>query len=548
MKYLIQLLASLFLATGLYAQKTKAAVSPEIKRPKLVVGIVVDQMRYDYFYRFYDKYTEGGIKRFMNQGFTARNNHYHYALTITAAGHASVYTGSAPAIHGIIGNDWYDPIEGRGVYCVEDSSVKVVGSPTESAGRMSPRNLLVTTLADQLKLATNFRSKSIGISIKDRGAILPAGHTADAAYWFDSKTGNFVTSTYYRDELPDWLKEYNDKKLPAQYAREGWKTLLPLEQYTESTADNQPWEGRFAGEATSAFPHDLAGISGNSYGSVTTSPWGNTLLKDLAIAAVKNENLGKGPFTDFLAVSFSSPDAVGHMYGPNSVEIQDIYLRMDRDFAEMFAFFDSWVGKDNYTVFISADHGVADVPAFWKEHKLPGGLIPLAKIADDIKKALTRAFGEGEYIRSVANGQLYLNHTLLKDRGISQDQVHAVVKEAVLADPSIADVLNLKKLNDEQLTPYQLELYKNLVIPKRSGDIQIVPRPGWVSWRAQGTSHGTPYNNDTHVPFALFGWGVKPGETLRRTSIADIAPTIAALLHILPPNGSIGQPVAEALK
>lgn len=550
MKYLIQLIAGLFLTTGLYAQKPKptAASTREVPRPKLVVGIIVDQMRYDYFYRFYDKYTEGGIKRFMNQGFTARNNHYHYALTITAAGHASVYTGSAPAIHGIIGNDWYDPIEGRGVYCVEDSAAKTVGSPTESVGRMSPKNLLVSTLADQLKLATNFRSKSIGISIKDRGAILPAGHTADAAYWYDSKTGNFVTSTFYRNELPAWVKEYNDKKLPAQYAREGWKTLLPLDQYTESTTDDQPWEGLFTGETTSTFPHDLSGTSGNTYGAVTTSPWGNTLLKDLAIAAVKNENLGKGQFTDFLAVSFSSPDAVGHMYGPNSIEVQDVYLRMDRDFAEMFAFFDSWVGKDNYTVFISADHGVADAAGYWKEHKLPGGLIPAAKIRDDVKKAFEKAFGEGEYIRSVQNGQFYLNHALLKAKGISQEQVHAVLKEALIADPAIADVINLKKLNEEQLTPYQLELYKNLVNVKRSGDIMLVPRPGWVSWGARGSNHGTPYNNDTHVPFALFGWGVKPGETLRRTTIADIAPTISALLHILPPNGSIGQPVTEALK
>lgn len=549
MKNLISLTICLLLTGGLSAQKPARNAAKEMPRPKLVVGIIVDQMRYDYLYRFYDKYTEGGIKRFINQGFTARNNHYHYALTVTAAGHASVYTGSAPAIHGIIGNDWYDPIEGRNVYCVEDSTVKTVGSTTVSAGRMSPKNLLVTTLADQLKLANNFRSKTIGISIKDRGAILPAGHTADAAYWFDSRTGNFITSTYYREELPSWVKEYNDQKLPAKYAREGWKTLLPLEQYTESTADDQPWEGRFTGETASTFPHDLAGISGNSFGSVTTSPWGNTLLKDLAIAAVKNENLGKGQFTDFLAVSFSSPDAVGHMYGPNSIETQDTYLRLDRDFAEMFSFLDGWVGKDNYTVFISADHGVADVSAFWKEHKLPTGLIPLAKLRDDAINALTEAFGEGKYIRTVSNGQLYLNHSLLKKRGLSVEQVHAVLKDALIADPSLADVLNLKKLNEEQLTSYQLELYKNLVNVKRSGDIQLVPRPGWVSSsRVQGTNHGTPYNNDTHVPFALFGWGVQRGETLRRTSIADIAPTISALLHILPPNGSIGLPVAEALK
>ena len=548
MKYFISLIAGLLFANGLYAQKSKATVSPEVPRPKLVVGIIVDQMRYDYFYRFYDQYGKGGLKRFLNEGFLARNHHYHYALTVTGAGHASVYTGSAPAIHGVIGNDWFDRAEGRSVNCVEDNSVKTVGSATESTGKRSPKNLLVSTLADQLKLATNFRSKSIGISIKDRGAILPGGHTADAAYWFDSRSGNFVTSTYYLEDLPGWMKAFNDKKLPAQYAREGWNLLLPPDQYTQSTSDDQSWEGLFTGETTSTFPHSLAGTAGNLHGSVTTSPWGNTLLKDLAIATIQNENLGKGPFTDFLAVSFSSTDAVGHMYGPNSIEIQDTYLRLDRDFSEMFSFLDSWVGKDNYTVFLSADHGIVDVAGFWESRKLPSGLVPGSKIRDNAKKALNEAFGEGEYILASSSGQFYLDHALLKAKGITQEQVHAVIKEALISEPSIANVLNLKKLNDDQLTSYQLELYKNLVHIKRSGDIQLVSSPGWVSSGARGTTHGTPYNGDTHVPFALFGWGIKPGETLRRTSIADIAPTISALLHILPPNGSIGNPVVEALK
>ncbi len=549
MKKLIWLVAGLLVCSPGWAQTGKAAsASKEVPRPKLVVGIIVDQMRYDYFYRFYDKYTNGGLKRFLNEGFNARNNHYHYALTVTAAGHASVYTGSAPAIHGIIGNDWYDPIDGRGVYCVEDSTVEVVGSNTTGAGKMSPKNLLTSTIADQLKLATNFRSKSIGISIKNRGAILPAGHTANAAYWFDSRTGNFITSTFYMDQLPKWMQDFNDKKYPSQYAKEGWKTLLPLEQYTESTADNVPWEKKLAGEETSTFPHDLAGNAGNVFGTVAATPWGNTLIKDLAILAAKNENLGKGQFTDFLALSFSAPDAVGHSYGPTSVEIQDVYLKLDRDFAEIFSFLDGWVGKGNYTVFISADHGVMDVPAFWQEHNLPAGTMNQSKLGDEVKGALRDAFGEGEYIRSVQNYQFYLDHDVLKKKGITQEDVHAVIKQAIIADPSVADVLNLKTLYKEQIPPYQEALYRNLINVKRSGDIQIVPRPGWFAGGSTGTTHGSPYNYDTQVPFALFGWGVKHGETVRRTTIADIAPTISALLNILPPSGSIGEPVAEALK
>lgn len=528
--------------------QVKSTASKDVPRPKLVVGIVVDQMRYDYFYRYYDKYGNGGLKRFMNEGFMARNNHYHYALTVTAPGHASVFTGSAPAIHGIVGNDWYDPIEKRDVYCVEDSTVTVVGSTSEGAGKMSPRNLLVTTIPDQLKLATNFRNKTIGISIKNRGAILPAGHTADAAYWFDSRTGHFISSTYYMNELPKWVADYNEKKLPSQYAREGWKTLLPIEQYEESTPDDQPWERKNSGEKSPVFPHELAGISGNVFGTVSSTPWGNTMVKDMGIEAIKNEQLGKGRFTDFLTMSFSATDAVGHQYGPNSIEAQDVYLRLDRDLEELFKFLDGWVGKDNYTVFLSADHGVMGVPAFWNSKNLPAGVMSESGIVKQVKEALQASFGEGDFIRTATNYQIYLNHEEMEKRGISLDEIHRVIKKVLIQEPSVADVLNLKNLNNEQLTEYQLKLYKNLVNVKRSGDLQIVPRPGWFPGSGMGTTHGSPYNYDTHVPFALFGWGVKKGETLRRTYVADIAPTISALLHILPPNGSIGDPVIEALK
>lgn len=537
-----------FASFGQNKSTTSSTNQKDLPRPKLVVGIIVDQMRYDYFYRYYEKYGKGGLKRFINEGFMARNNHYHYGLTVTGPGHASVYTGSSPAIHGIVGNDWYDPIAKKAVYCVEDSTVRVVGSTSEGAGKMSPRNLLTTTIPDQLKLATNFRSKTIGISIKNRGAILPAGHSADAAYWFDSRTGHFISSTYYMNELPKWVQDYNDKKFPSQYAQKGWQTLLPIEQYEESSNDDEIWEGKITGEATPTFPHALAGISGNVFGVVSSTPWGNTMVKDMGIAALKNENLGKGRFTDFLALSFSATDAVGHQYGPNSIESEDVYLRLDKDFEELFSFLDGWVGKDQYTVFLSADHGVMGVPAFWQSKKLPAGVMNESGMNKKVKEALTAEFGEANLVDAADNYQIYLNHNEMRKRGISQEEIHRVIKDALIADPSVADILNLKNLNNEQLTDYQLMLYKNLVNVKRSGDLQIVPRPGWFPGGGTGTTHGSPYNYDTHVPFSLFGWGIRKGETLRRTYIADIAPTIAALLHTLPPNGSVGNPVVEALK
>lgn len=530
-----------------FSQNTTKKTAP-LARPKMVVGIVVDQMRYDYLYRFYDKYGEGGLKRLMNEGFNCRNNHYPYALTVTAAGHSAVYTGSVPAINGIVGNEWFDPIAGQSVYCAEDSTVSTVGSTNASAGKMSPRNLLTSTITDQLQIGTNFRSKTVGVAIKDRGAILPAGHAATGAYWFDSKTGNWITSTFYTTELPKWAQDLNDKKLPAAYMKEGWKTLLPLDQYVESTPDDRPYENKLAGNKTSAFPYDLAGRAGDIFGVIASTPFGNTITKDMAIAAIRGENMGKGQQTDFLAVSFSSPDYVGHAFGPNSIEIEDIYLRLDREFAEFFTFLDSWTGKGNYTVFLTADHGVMDVPAFWTEHRLPAGLLDSGVMKTKMTEALEGSFGKGDYIRANDNYQLYLNKATLKTKKIEVENVYEVVREALLPIPGIADVINLKDLGESHLNSFQLELYKNGTNAKRSGDIQIVLQPGWFAGRSTGTTHGSPYNYDTHVPLLFYGWGIPKGETLRRTSIADIAPTVAALLHILAPSGTVGNPIAEALK
>ncbi len=530
-----------------FSQNTtrKASGSTTLARPKLVVGIVVDQMRYDYLYRFYDKYGEGGIKRLMNEGFNCRNNHYPYALTVTAAGHSAIYTGSVPAINGIVGNDWFDPFAGKNVYCTEDSTVTTVGSTNAAAGQMSPRNLLVSTITDQLRIGTNFRAKTIGVAIKDRGAILPAGHAATGAYWYDSKTGNWITSTFYAKELPKWVQDFNDLKLPNKYLKEGWKPLLPLDQYVESTTDEQPWEGRLAGNKTSVFPYNFGD---NGFALLASTPSGNTVTKDMAIAAIKGENLGKGDQTDMLAVSFSSPDYVGHNFGPNSIEVQDTYLRLDKEFAELFSFLDSWTGKGNYTVFLTADHGVMDVPGFWNEHRLPAGLLNSGEIRKNVTEALDKNFGKGDYIRASQNYQLYLNHAVLKEKNIAIEAVLSVVREALLPLPGIADVINLHALGASHLNSYQLELYKNTNNVRRSGDLQIIPRSGWLSGGKTGTSHGTPYNYDTHVPLLFYGWGIPKGETLRRTSIADIAPTVAALLHLLEPSGTVGNPIPEALK
>jgi predicted AlkP superfamily pyrophosphatase or phosphodiesterase len=513
-------------------------------RPKLVVGITVDQMRYDYLYRYADKYTAGGFKRLMRDGFNAKNCHYPYFPTVTAAGHACIFTGSVPAINGIVGNEWYDQRLGRGVYCVEDTTVQTTGGSTSRAGRMSPRNLLSSTITDQLKIVSP-KSKIVGVAFKDRGSILPAGHAADAAYWFDSRSGEWISSTYYFPDVPQWVKDFNGKKLAQSYLKNDWNTLLPIEQYAESTDDDVPYEGKFAGEDKPVFPHQLAAMSGgNRFDIIATTPFGNSLTKDFALAALKAERLGKDDRTDFLCVSFSSTDYVGHAFGPNSIEIEDTYLRLDRDLAEMLTTLDKEVGAGNYLVFLSADHGVADVPGFSQTLNIPSGVFNFTQTLTTAKAALQRAFGEGSLIRNMDNYQLYLDHALLRQKNLSVAQVTEVLKEALMEVPGVAAIVNLHDLSRAPLLASQVTFVQNGYNLKRSGDVFISLEPGWFSGRSTGTTHSSFYNYDTHVPCLFYGWRVPKGKsTVGRTTVADIAPTVAALLQILEPNGCVGDPI-----
>jgi predicted AlkP superfamily pyrophosphatase or phosphodiesterase len=539
--YILLMLGLPLLASS---QNTKEPLS----RPKMVVGIVIDQMRYDYLYRFYDKYGEDGFKRMLREGFNCRNHHYHYGNTSTGAGHASVYTGSAPALHGILGNDWYVSETDTRTNCVEDHAVTPVGSQDMKAGQRSPKNLMVTTITDQLRIATNFRSKTVSIALKDRASILPGGHSANHAYWYDGVSGNWMTSTYYRSVLPGWVKDFNALKLPEKYLSQGWHTLYPISTYRESSGDDQPYEEKLPDNDRAVFPHKLTPATGFDYDRIGSTHWGNTLTKEMAIAAVKGENLGKGGFTDFLALSFSAPDGVGHRFGPNSIEQQDLYLRLDRELADLFQFLDNWTGKGEYTVFLTADHGVMDVPEFLVENKIPAQRYNTNSVYQHIKDVVSAEFGDENFIKAISLRQIYLDKQKMRQKGVTIDQIQEVIREKMVRFPEISDVLNLGKLRSESITDYQKTLYLNEYNRKRSGDLLIVFQPGWIGRPRVGTTHGSPYNYDTHVPFVLFGWGITQGETLSRTHISDIAPTISALLRILPPSGSIGDVVEQALK
>lgn len=514
------------------------------KRPKLVVGIVVDQMRWDYLYRYANRYGADGFNRLITKGFSCENTYIPYVPTYTAAGHSSIYTGSVPAINGIIANNWYSRKEGRVVYCTDDNSVKTLGSDSK-AGWMSPKNLLVTTITDELRLATNFKSKVIGIALKDRGAILPAGHAANAAYWFDNSVGGWISSTHYMSDLPQWVKLLNAKKLPDVYMARDWNTMYPIQTYNQSTADDKDYEGALGGE-DNTFPHETSKIPATKrYESFKTTPFGNSFTLDMARAAIEGERLGQNGVTDFLALSFSSPDYVGHTFGPNSIEAEDCFLRLDKELAGFFQYLDANIGKGQYLLFLSADHGGAHVPGFMKENKIPAGFMDDADIKKLLNDEAEKKFGIKDIITSVINYQLYLNHELMASQGLDGAVIKKFLIQTLVTTPAISDAVDLSQISQSSLQATIKERMTNGYNRVLSGDIQFVFRPQWFDGGAKGTSHGLWNPYDSHIPLLWYGWGIRPGKTNRVSYMSDIAPTIAALLHIQEPNGSVGKVIEE---
>ncbi|MEN9686733.1 MAG: hypothetical protein RLZZ28_2519 [Bacteroidota bacterium] len=531
-KQYVVLLLLLFVQAILHAQQPLAP-----KRPKLVLGIVVDQMRWDYLYRYYARYSEtGAFKRLLNQGFSCENTLIPYAPTLTACGHTCVYTGSVPAIHGITGNDWWDYEKNKLVYCTEDNGVSSVGS-TDELGKMSPKNLLVTTIGDELRLATNFKSKVVGIAIKDRGAILPAGHSANAAYWYDNKTGDWISSTYYANELPQWVKEFNGRKLVDKYYAQDWNTLYPSNTYEQSAP------------ITREFPRNLQQYAGKNYGVIAATPFGNSLTLEMAKATIAGEHLGEDANTDLLAVSLSSTDYIGHTYGPNSAEAEDCYLRLDKEMGEFLNYLDEKIGKDEYLIFLTADHGAAHVPAFLSEHKIPAGNFDNEKATQGLNQLLQQVFGVNELVNGIINYQVYLDREAINAKHLSKDSVYSTVIKYLTQNPAIERAFPLDAISNTTLNSRMKEVLSNGYLPNRSGDIQLIYKPQFLDgFLRGGTTHGVMNPYDAHIPLLWAGWHIKQGKSNKEVYMTDIAPTVAALLSVQMPSGSVGHVITEALK
>ncbi|HML96643.1 MAG TPA: alkaline phosphatase family protein [Thermodesulfobacteriota bacterium] len=558
--------------------------NPENVPPRLVVGIVVDQMRYDFLTRFWDEYGDDGFKRLVGEGFSFGNARLDYVPTTTCPGHASIYTGAPPSVHGIIGNDWFDRDLGGEIYCAYDKTASLVGGGEglgKVTGMRSPRKMLTTTVTDEIKLASGMQSIVIGISEKDRAAIMPAGHLGDAAYWLDAASGEWVTSTYYyrndkngeAPELPAWVKNFNSENSAEKYlARPGidgeWNTLLDISEYEESADDGSPYEKSISGkdEATGeyrkpVFPYVLKDVlaqnpadTGGMYGRlITATPFGNSLTKDFAVAAVEGAGLGKDGVTDFLAVSFSSTDIIGHYYGPRSVEVEDTYLRLDRDIAALLESLDRLVGEGNYLVFLTADHGVVDVPLSLEDAGVPAGYFTEDdELITMLNAHLAKVYGPagGKLVLAYSNQQVYLDRDLIRSKlraGVAD--VERETADFLLTLPGVADAVTATELRGADFTTGPRALVENGYNMKRSGDVAVVMEPAWIEYKARygkrGTTHGAPYTYDTHVPLVFYGWKIRRGSSMRPVGITDAAPTVSALLGVPFPNGATGQPLVE---
>lgn len=521
------------------AQQSNAAA---IERPKLVVGIVVDQMRWDYLYRYQKRYTDGGFKRLLGEGFSCENTMIPYVPSVTAIGHTCIYTGSVPSIHGIAGNNFVK--DGKKVYCTDDDSVKPVGT-TSVAALMSPRNLWVSTIGDEMKIASNGRAKVVGVALKDRASILPAGHNPNGAFWFDDQTGCFITSSYYMDCLPKWVEAFNDKRLPEQYLSQKWNTLYPKNTYTESTTDENEYENGIREGVKATLPLNLPELYKKyGYGIIRNTPFGNSLTLDMAKAAIDGEQLGADDETDLLTVSCSSTDYIGHQVGTHAIETEDTYLRLDKAIADFLAYLDSKVGKGNYLVFLSADHGAMNNAAFLQDRRIPAGSWDASATAKKLNHVLAKEYPEaGDIVKTVMNYQVFFNRDVIKSKQLDFDNIKQTVVNVLKEDPSVQYACDMAKASTESIPEEVKSRIINGYNRERSGDVVIILKPNFYAHGMKGTDHGAWNSYDTHIPLVFMGWGIKHGATTKQTFMTDIAPTIAAMLHVQAPNGCVGKSI-----
>jgi len=522
-------------------------------KPKLVIGIIVEQLRYDQIEKFRSRFGENGIRRLLNEGTFFQNASYQYMLTQSAPGHATVSTGAEPAYHGITSDNWYLPLKNELIYCTKDISVNPVGGSYES-GLHSPVNLQSSTFSDELKMATGGRSKVFAVGLKENPVIFSAGHAANGAYWYDNTTGTMMTSTYYTDSLPDWITDFNAMKYPESDLNNQWQLSRPLADYNDCLADSNSFESGFSG--SNYFPYDLKKMStrgrGNSsrdYSVLRETPFGNSYTTKFAMTLIEKEGLGKDDITDYLSICYTSTDYIGHRFGPSSYEMADAIFRLDKDIEDLLKYLVDSLGKKNVLIYFTSAHGISEIPVVLRDNRIPSGYFRQSQALQLLRSYLNAVYGEGDWVKGYSEKQVFLNRTLIEDAKIPLEEIQKKVARFLVQFTGVASAYPYSAFEANDFGNGNLKRIINNFSPQRSGDVIVTLNSGWVEKEGdQVTNHNSPYEYDSHVPLIWYGWSVNRASVTRKVNITDIAATLSSLCKVPYPNACTGEPLFELFR
>jgi predicted AlkP superfamily pyrophosphatase or phosphodiesterase len=517
-------------------------------KPRLVIGIVVEQLKYDQLEKYRDRLGDNGIKRLINEGTYFKNASFEYMLTQSAPGHATIATGAEPSFHGITSDNWYVPLKNELIYCTKDISVNPVGGSYES-GLHSPVNLQASSFSDELKMATNKKSKVFSIGLKESSAILSAGHSADGAYWFDNTTGTWMSSTYYTDSLPGYVNDFNAMKYADSYLNSVWVLLKPLTDYSDCVADSNNFEAGF--NRVNYFPYDLKKLrtkglfnARNDFSLLRETPFGNTLTTGFAKKIIEQEKLGKDDITDYLSVCYSATDNIGHRFGPSSVEAGDAILRLDNEIKDLLSYVNDSIGKRNVLIYFTSSHGISEIPDVLSSNRIPAGYFKQNQALQLLRSYLNAVYGEGDWVKGYSERQVFLNRTLIEDARLSLEDVQKKVARFLVQFTGVAAAYPYSAFDNGNL-----KRIINNFNPQRSGDVIVTLNPGWVEKEGDYvTNHNSPYEYDSHVPLIWYGWTVNRSVVTRQVNMTDIAATLSSLCKIPYPNACTGEPMFELFR
>ena len=549
MKRLVIIFFLILVFVKLYGQG--AYLPPD--KPRLVIGIVVEELKYDQLEKFRDKLGENGIKRLINEGTYFKNASYEYMLTQSAPGHATIATGAEPSYHGITSDEWYVPLKNELINCTHDVNVNSVGGSFES-GMHSPVNLLVSTFSDELEMSSNRKAKVFGVGIRESSAIFSAGHAANAAYWFDNTTGTWMSSTYYINSLPTWVIDFNAMKFSDTYLNGTWNLFRPAKDYVDCLPDSNGFEAGFNG--INYFPYDLKKLrsknefnSKNDYSLLRETPFGNSLTTDFAIRLIKNERLGKDDVTDYLSICYSATDYIGHRFGPSSVEMGDAILRLDDDIKNLLTFLNDSIGKKNVLIYFTAAHGISEIPTVLEKNRIPSGYFQQNQALQLLRSYLNAVYGEGDWVKGYSERQIFLNRTLIEDARLSLDDVQKKVARFLVQFTGVEAAYPYSAFEANDFGNGNLKRIINNFSPQRSGDVIVTLNPGWVEKGTDYvTNHNSPWEYDSHVPLIWYGWTVNKSTVTRQVNMTDIAATLSTLCKVPYPNACTGEPMFELFR